>query len=174
MPGSPTGSMQRFGAEGGARMDRESQLTGQTLLVIGGSSGIGLETARRARGEGAKVILTARNPERVHRVGSELEASIAAFDATDLHRLASFFEELPTPVDHVLVSGPRPHYWPLLEFDIDEAQRDPTHLLLPLDVARVAVRSASPQRNTLFFWVQWWARRGRGRSSLDLPQRCPS
>jgi NAD(P)-dependent dehydrogenase (short-subunit alcohol dehydrogenase family) len=31
-------------------------------VVIGGSAGIGLETARRARAEGADVILTGRNP----------------------------------------------------------------------------------------------------------------
>jgi NAD(P)-dependent dehydrogenase (short-subunit alcohol dehydrogenase family) len=37
---------------------REPQLTGQTVVVIGGSSGIGLETARRARTEGAEVVLT--------------------------------------------------------------------------------------------------------------------
>ena len=43
-----------------------SQLAGQTVVVLGGSSGIGLETARRARAEGADVILTARDPERLH------------------------------------------------------------------------------------------------------------
>ena len=40
---------------------REPQLLGQTVVVIGGSSGIGLETARRARAEGAAVVLTGRN-----------------------------------------------------------------------------------------------------------------
>ena len=44
----------------------EQQLTGQTVVVLGGSSGIGLETARRARDEGADVILTARDPDRLH------------------------------------------------------------------------------------------------------------
>ena len=44
---------------------REPQLLGQTVVVIGGSSGIGLETARRARAEGADVVLTGRNPERL-------------------------------------------------------------------------------------------------------------
>ena len=34
--------------------NREPQLTGQTVVVIGGSAGIGLETARRARDEGAE------------------------------------------------------------------------------------------------------------------------
>lgn len=37
---------------------REPQLLGQAVVVIGGSSGIGLETARRACAEGAELILT--------------------------------------------------------------------------------------------------------------------
>jgi short-subunit dehydrogenase involved in D-alanine esterification of teichoic acids len=44
---------------------RERALLGQTLVVIGGSAGIGLETARLAREEGAEVIITARNPHRL-------------------------------------------------------------------------------------------------------------
>ena len=43
---------------------REPELLGQTVVVIGGSAGIGFETARRARTEGAKAILTGRDPER--------------------------------------------------------------------------------------------------------------
>ena len=41
---------------------REPALLGQTVVVLGGSAGIGLETARRASGEGADVFLTGRNP----------------------------------------------------------------------------------------------------------------
>src|SRR5262249_61550959 len=116
---------------------REPELLGQTVVVIGGSAGIGLETARRARADGAKVILTARDPDRLHRVGLELGASTAAFDATDFERLRSFFAELPTPIDHVLVTGPGPYYAPLAEFDVEKARRDvESHLLLPLQVAR--------------------------------------
>jgi NAD(P)-dependent dehydrogenase (short-subunit alcohol dehydrogenase family) len=44
---------------------REPELAGQTVVVIGGSAGIGLETARRARAEAADVILTGRNPDRL-------------------------------------------------------------------------------------------------------------
>ena len=43
---------------------REPQLLGQTVVLIGGSAGIGLETARLARAEGADVILTGRNLQR--------------------------------------------------------------------------------------------------------------
>ena len=56
----------------GSSSQREPELLGQTVVVIGGSAGIGLETARRARAEGADVILTARDPDRLHRVGLEL------------------------------------------------------------------------------------------------------
>jgi NAD(P)-dependent dehydrogenase (short-subunit alcohol dehydrogenase family) len=121
-------------------MGAEAELAGQTVVVIGGTSGIGLETARRARAEGAEVIITARDPDRVTRVGRELgAASIAAFDATDFGRLARFFGELRTPIDHVLVTGPGPYYAPLAEFDVEKARRDfDAHLLLPLQVARNA------------------------------------
>ena len=87
-------------------MSHEPHLAGQTLVVIGGTSGIGLATARSAREQGAEVIITARDPDRLQRVGLELGAGTAAFDATDFDRLARFFDELSGPIDHVLVTGP--------------------------------------------------------------------
>src|SRR4051812_19675162 len=82
---------------------RAPELLGQTVVVIGGSAGIGLATARLARAEGASVILTARSRERLERAGHELGArTTAAFDATDFVRVARFFAELPGPVDHVM------------------------------------------------------------------------
>jgi NAD(P)-dependent dehydrogenase (short-subunit alcohol dehydrogenase family) len=59
---------------------RNPGLAGQTVVVIGGSSGIGLETARSARAEGADVILTARDPDRL-RVGLVVIKWSAALDA---------------------------------------------------------------------------------------------
>ena len=83
---------------------REPELHGQTVVVIGGSAGIGLETARRARAEGANVILTGRDPERLQRAATELGAlSTAAFDATDPAALERFFKDAPTPIDHVMI-----------------------------------------------------------------------
>jgi len=136
----------------GRREERtELLLAGQTVLVIGGSSGIGLETARRAHAEGAQVIITARDPERVQRAGLELGARIAAFDATDFDRLANFFVELREPLDHVLVAGPGPHDVPSIEFDIEEARHDvEAHLLLPLQVAREGAARVRPNGSLLF------------------------
>jgi len=130
---------------------RERDLLGQTVVVIGGSSGIGLETARLARAHGADIILTARNPDSLHRAGLELEASIAAFDATDFGRLGRFFDALPAPIDHLLVTGPGPCHVPLAGFGLDAARRDvDAHLLLPLQVARHAVRKVRPGGTLLF------------------------
>lgn len=132
-------------------MGREPQLPGQTVLVIGGSSGIGLETARRAHAEGASVIITARDPERVHRAGLELEASIAAFDATDFDRLGTFFAGVRTQLDHVFVTVPGPHRVPQVDFDVDNARRElDAHLVLPLRVAREAAAMVRPGGTLLF------------------------
>jgi NAD(P)-dependent dehydrogenase (short-subunit alcohol dehydrogenase family) len=115
-------------------------VNGQTVVVLGGSAGIGLETARLARAEGAEVILTGRSPERLETAVAEVGATgSAAFDATDPDRLEQFFAELPGPVDHVLLSGSGPYYAPLAEFDFAEARRDvEQHLFLPLYLARTA------------------------------------
>ena len=133
-------------------MSSRQELASQTVVVIGGTAGIGLETARRARAEGADVILTARDPERLKRVAIELGArSTAAFDATDFDRLGRFFDELPGPIDHVLVTGPGPYYAPLAEFEVDRARRDvESHLLLPIEVARGAMGTVRPGGTLIF------------------------
>ena len=146
-------------------VQREPDLFGQTILVIGGSSGVGLETARLARAKGADIILTARNPDRLHRVGLELGASIAAFDATDFDRLGRFFDALPTPIDHLLVTGPGPCYAPLAGFDLDAARRAvDAHLLLPLQVARHAASKVRPPGTLLFMSGSAGCRTAAGRA----------
>jgi NAD(P)-dependent dehydrogenase (short-subunit alcohol dehydrogenase family) len=94
---------------------REPELLGQTVVVIGGSAGIGLETGRKARAEGAEVVLTGRNPDRLAQAAQELRTQrTAAFDATDADSLERFFQDLGTPIDHVLVTAGGPTYGPLL------------------------------------------------------------
>jgi NAD(P)-dependent dehydrogenase (short-subunit alcohol dehydrogenase family) len=135
-----------------SRTQREPALTGQTVVLLGGSAGIGLETARLARAEGADVILVGRNPERLERAARELDAqSTAAFDATDVAALERFFADQPKPVDHVLVTAGGPHYQPLAEMDFGEARRTvEEHLWLPLQLARIAVEAVRPGGSLLF------------------------
>jgi NAD(P)-dependent dehydrogenase (short-subunit alcohol dehydrogenase family) len=131
---------------------REPALLGQTVVVIGGSAGMGLETARLARSEGADVILAARNPERLERAGSELGArSTATVDADDTDALAGFFEHIDGPIDHVMATGGGPYYASLAEMDFDEARRSlAQHPMLMLGVARYAAGKVRPGGTLLF------------------------
>src|SRR5580700_4139982 len=102
-PAPPTGGIMTT-ATTTVSTRREPELLGQTVVVIGGSAGIGLETARRARAEGARLILTGRDRERLQLAADDVEAlSIAAFDANDPAPLVRFFADLPGEIDHVMV-----------------------------------------------------------------------
>jgi NAD(P)-dependent dehydrogenase (short-subunit alcohol dehydrogenase family) len=125
---------------------REPELLGQTVVVIGGSAGIGLETARRARAEGADVFLTGRNPDRLEQAALEVGARrTAAFDANDAPSLARFFQDLPAPIDHVMVTAGGPRYGPLLEMDSAQVRQAISgHVVLALEVARNAAGRMRP------------------------------
>ena len=125
---------------------RAQELLGQTVVVIGGSAGIGLETARHARTEGADIILTARNPERLNAAAHELGAlSSAAFDASDPDSLARFFDSLSGPIDHVMVSGAGPRYGRPLEMDPEESRHAfSERMVLALEVAKNMVGKVRP------------------------------
>ncbi|MCU7826866.1 SDR family oxidoreductase [Kitasatospora sp. DSM 101779] len=130
----------------------EPELLGRTVVVIGGSAGIGLETARRARTEGAEVVLVGRDPGRLERAGREVGARrTAAFDATAPEALATFFHDLPAPVDHVMVTAGGPSYGPLLAMSaaqVRDALSD--HAVLQLEVARNAVGRVRPGGSLVF------------------------
>jgi len=130
----------------------EPELLGQTVVVIGGSAGIGLETARRARAEGASVILTGRDVERLQRAGKDVGArSTSAFDAMDSGALERFFNELPAPIDHLMLTAGRPHYGRLIEMDVTQMRGAlGEHLGLVVQVARHAVGKVRPGGTLLF------------------------
>ncbi len=102
--------------------------------------------------EGAKVILTGRNPERLQRAASEFEAlSTSAFDATDSASLERFFRDLPAMIDHVMVTAGGPHYGRLLDMDIEQTRRAfDEHPLLMVQVARNAARKVRPGGTLVF------------------------
>ncbi len=123
-----------------SHIERKPELLGQTVVVIGGSAGIGLETARRASAEGAKVILTGRSRERLQRAASEVQAvSTSAFDATEPSLLEQFFRNLPTSIDHIMVTAGRPSYGRIIDLDFAHARQAlDEHPLLFIEVARNA------------------------------------
>jgi NAD(P)-dependent dehydrogenase (short-subunit alcohol dehydrogenase family) len=142
----------------------EPELAGQTVVVIGGSAGIGLETARRARAEGADVVLTGRNPDRLEQAARDVGAQrTAAFDANDSAAAASFFAELAGPIDHVMVTAGGPNYGPLLEMDLDRVRQAISgHVVCYLDVARNAAAKMVPGGTLVFMGGTGGRRVGHG------------
>jgi NAD(P)-dependent dehydrogenase (short-subunit alcohol dehydrogenase family) len=131
---------------------RGPELAGQTVAVIGGSSGIGLETARRAMAEGADAILVGRDQDRLDAAARELGAHrTAAFDATDEDALAAFFRDLMAPIDHVMVTASGPSYSPVLAMNSAQVRQALTdHATLMVSVARNAVGKVRPGGTLLF------------------------
>jgi len=135
-----------------AAREREPELAGQTIVLIGGSAGIGLETARRGRQEGAEVILTGRNPDRLEEAARDVGAqSTAAFDANDAAATKRFFDDLAGPIDHVMVTGPGPDYASMLEMDAEQVRRAVgDHVALSLEIARNAAPRMRPGGTLIF------------------------
>jgi NAD(P)-dependent dehydrogenase (short-subunit alcohol dehydrogenase family) len=75
------------------------------VVIVGGSSGLGLATARAALSRRARVVVTGRSPERLAQareaLGRDLET--AAVDAFDEAAMAAFFERRDT-IDHLFVT----------------------------------------------------------------------
>src|ERR1700716_2800954 len=79
-------------------------LAGKKVVVVGGSSGIGLATAELAKREGADVIVASRNVDRLDAVATRLNAIAIPADVTSDESIAGLFRRCG-PVDHVVVTA---------------------------------------------------------------------
>ncbi len=79
-------------------------LAGKKVVVVGGSSGIGLATAEMARKQGADVIIASRNAARLDAVAERLNAIAIPTDVTSDESVADLFKSTG-PVDHVVVTA---------------------------------------------------------------------
>jgi NAD(P)-dependent dehydrogenase (short-subunit alcohol dehydrogenase family) len=79
---------------------------GATVVVIGGSSGIGLATARAARDEGADPVITGRSKERLDAAAAMIDGPTrtAPLDSADEQGTRALFEGLDV-VHHIFVSA---------------------------------------------------------------------
>jgi NAD(P)-dependent dehydrogenase (short-subunit alcohol dehydrogenase family) len=77
-------------------------MQGRTIVVTGGNSGIGLETAQALAGMGARVIVTARNADKgraavarmVERLDGQPQVQLVVFDLSDLSSVRRGAEEI--------------------------------------------------------------------------------
>jgi len=79
-------------------------LAGKKVVVVGGSSGIGLSTAELAKREGAEVIIASRNAEKLNAVATTLGVKAIAADVTSDESIEALFRACG-PVDHVVVTA---------------------------------------------------------------------
>jgi len=79
-------------------------LAGKKVVVVGGSSGIGLSTAELAKREGAEVIIASRNAERLNAVAATLGATAIAADVTSDKSVEDLFRACGV-VDHVVATA---------------------------------------------------------------------
>jgi len=101
------------------------KLNGNRVVIIGGSSGIGLETARLALAEGAFVTIAGRSAERLQRAAENLGASKERLrrvvaDMSDESSIQSLFAG-ESRIDHVFVPAGelRPGGGDLLNCDLE-------------------------------------------------------
>jgi NAD(P)-dependent dehydrogenase (short-subunit alcohol dehydrogenase family) len=121
-----------------------TQLTDTRIVILGGTSGIGLATARAAAAAGASLVVASANPERVDAALEQLPAGAEGYavDLADEHAIRDLFARLGA-FDHLVYTAGGPLYIaPLGELDLAEARR-------AYDVrvwgALAAARYAAPQ-----------------------------
>lgn len=79
-------------------------LVGKKVVVVGGSSGIGLATAEFSKNEGAEVTVASRNAERLKTAVQKFDATAIQADVTSDESIANLFQKCG-PVDHVVVTA---------------------------------------------------------------------
>jgi NAD(P)-dependent dehydrogenase (short-subunit alcohol dehydrogenase family) len=81
-------------------------LANNTVVILGGSSGIGLATAKAAKAEGARVVITGRSPDRLQAAKASLGGDVktVALDVVDEAGTQALFNELER-VDHVFITA---------------------------------------------------------------------
>jgi len=97
------------------------QLAGQKVVVVGGSSGIGLATAELAKTEGADVVIASRNPDRLKAVAEKLGATAIATDVTNDDSVTQLFRQCG-PVDHVVVTAAQLKSGPFKTVSMDDVR----------------------------------------------------
>ncbi|MGH3756191.1 SDR family oxidoreductase [Actinophytocola sp.] len=125
----------------------------ERVVIVGGTSGIGLATAQRMVDAGREVVVTGRDADRLAAALDQLgkSASGHALDARDPDTVDALFAEFGT-VDHVVVTATgRPGLTPFLDLTVDDFREGVETKLLPhATTARAAHRVLRPGGSLTF------------------------
>ena len=82
------------------------ELKDKKVVVIGGSSGMGLAIAKATAAVGAKVVITGRSAHKLEDALAEIETNVLAYpvDITEMASLQDFFRR-EGQVDHLVIAG---------------------------------------------------------------------
>ena len=88
------------------RRTLEDAVEGRTVLITGGSSGIGAATAQKVTDAGAEVVLVARTREKLEKVADDLRASggtahVYPCDLSDMDAIATMADRVLTDLGRV-------------------------------------------------------------------------
>ncbi len=96
-------------------------LAGKKVVVVGGSSGIGLATADLAKKEGADVTIASRNADKLQAAAGKIGATAIAVDVMSGDSVNSLFRACG-PVDHVVVTAAQLRSGPFKTVSMDDVR----------------------------------------------------
>lgn len=96
-------------------------LAGKKVVVVGGSSGIGLSTAELAKREGADVVIASRSAERLNVAAKALSVKAIIADVTSDESIESLFRGVGE-VDHVVVTAAQLKSGPFKTVSMDDVR----------------------------------------------------
>jgi NAD(P)-dependent dehydrogenase (short-subunit alcohol dehydrogenase family) len=99
-------------------------LQGKRIVIIGGSSGIGLATAKLAVAEGAEVVIASRSPDKLAKAAAEIVGKVEAFpvDIRDECSMKQFFDVVGE-FDHLTTPAAEVRGGQFIELDLQEARK---------------------------------------------------
>ena len=144
-----------------------SQFDGQTVVVVGGGSGIGKAVAESVREQGASVILSSRNAARLENAAASLGgATVLPLDMTAPSSVDAWARALPD-IDHLVISASSAAHGPFADVD-ESAVRDmfDAKFFGPYRVARAALEKLKEGGSITFFSGVLSRRPGKNCSGL--------